>query len=69
MITIGSLAKLYGQLPSYVRDNATIYDLSVANVMTSWENKRMAELNGEKTVPNLSQEEMMTMLKQARGEL
>lgn len=57
------MAKLYGQLPSYVRDNATTYDLRVADIMMSWETQRLDELKGGiKPPPKLTQEEMQAML-------
>lgn len=38
MITIGSLAKKYGQLPSQVAAAGTTYDLMIDDIMTTWEN-------------------------------
>lgn len=68
MMAVGTLAKMYKQLPSTVRDNASTYDLMVANVMISWENQQIAEANGKpKPAPNLSQEEMKAMIKRVRG--
>jgi hypothetical protein len=72
MITVGTLAKMYGQLPSTVRDNATTYDLSVANVLISWENQQQDRANNRAAVPNapqaphLSQKELMAMIKNTR---
>lgn len=66
MITIGTLAKSYGQLPHYVRDHASIYDLMVTNLLVSWENKQIDQLTGNKTIPDMSQEEMMAILKKAK---
>lgn len=54
---------MYGQLPSYVKDNATTYDLMVADIMMSWEAQRLEELKGGiKTPPKLTQEQMQAML-------
>jgi hypothetical protein len=54
---------MYGQLPSYVRDTATIYDLTVADVMVSWESQKIEEMKGGiKAPPKLSQEQMQAML-------
>ena len=38
LINIGNLAKTYNVLPSYVLENATTFDLMVADVMVTWEN-------------------------------
>jgi hypothetical protein len=62
------LAKTYGQLPSYVRDNATTYDVKVMDLMLSWEEQASNERNGVKQQPKLSQAEMLDMIKKARGE-
>jgi hypothetical protein len=60
---------MYGQLPSTVRDSATIYDLHVANVMISWENEQMRIARGEpKSVPEPTQQEMMDMIRRVREE-
>lgn len=60
---------MYGQLPSFIRDNATTYDLSVANVMISWENQQMERASGKtKDVPKLTQEEMQAMIDRVRRE-
>lgn len=68
MIAVGALAKMYGQLPSYVKANATTYDLMVMDTVLSWENQKYNESQGIKTVPKLSQEQMMEMIRQARSE-
>lgn len=62
------MAKTFGQLPSYVMANGTTFDILVANALADWENKVM---NGETTKPaghNLSQQEMMNMIKAVRSE-
>jgi hypothetical protein len=63
LISIGTLAKIYGQLPSQVRDTATTYDLMVADIMMSWESQRLEEMKGGiKTPPKLTQEQMQSMV-------
>ena len=59
---------MYGQLPSYVRDNATTYDIMVMDAYVSWEREQYDLASGKKPVPKLSTEEMMAMIKNARGE-
>jgi hypothetical protein len=66
MITIGTLAKSYGKLPHQIREDASIYDLMVTNVLVSWENRKIDELTGNKKVPDMSQDEMMAILKKAK---
>jgi len=62
------MAKAYGQLPSYVRDNATTYDLMVADIMASWESQKMEEMKtGVKAPPKLSQKQMQAMLDKVKG--
>lgn len=56
---------MYGQLPSYVLENATMFDLMVANALAEYESNL---LSGNKPVPDLSQEQMMEMIKNARGD-
>ena len=62
------MAKAYGQLPSYVKDNATTYDLMVADIMASWESQKMEEMKtGVKAPPKLSQKQMQAMLDKVKG--
>lgn len=61
------MAKAYGQLPSYVRDNATTYDVMVMDMMLSWEEQARNETSGIKSVPELTQEEMQAMLKRVKN--
>ena len=53
---------MYGQLPSYVKANASTYDLMVMDTVLSWEQKKLDEANGIKHTPKLSQEQMLKML-------
>lgn len=62
MITVGALAKLYGQLPSYVQANATTYDIQIMDLMLSWEQQQHDEASGKKTKPKLSVEQMQSMV-------
>lgn len=59
---------MYGQLPSYVKANATTYDLMVMDTVLSWENKKYNESQGIKSVPKLSQAQMMAMIEKVRSE-
>ena len=66
MISIGNIAKMYGQLPSYVKDNASTFDMLVTNTLLAWEKEEYDKANGKLSVPNLTQEEMKAMIKSAR---
>lgn len=55
---------MFGQLPSYVLANATMFDLVVASTLAEHKNNQMNP--GSKAAPNLSQEEMMNMIKRVR---
>lgn len=56
---------MFGQLPSQVLANGTMFDIQVANTLAEWENRMISGNNaGEKKLtPQMSQEEMMAMLK------
>jgi hypothetical protein len=61
------MAKMYGQLPSYVKDNATIFDIQVTTAILAWEQEQYDKANGKVSVPNLSKEEMQEMLNKVRA--
>ena len=61
------MAKLYGQLPSYVRANATTYDMLVTNAMQSWEKEQYDKASGKLSTPQLSTEEMLSMLDRVKN--
>jgi hypothetical protein len=59
---------MYGQLPSYVRDNATTYDMLVTDMTLAWEHQKMEEIKtGVKPIPKLSQDQMKEMLDRVKG--
>lgn len=57
---------MYGQLPSYVKQNATIFDILVTNTVLAWEKEQYDKASGNTTAPKLSQEEMQQMLKRVK---
>lgn len=59
------LAKMYGQLPSYIIANATTFDLIVAGALAEYESDLMKPPE-ERSTPKLSQDEMMNMIKSVR---
>jgi hypothetical protein len=68
MISVGTLAKTYGVLPSYVRDNASTFDLMIMDVMVTWEQHRQDQADGKLSAPELSQDELLKILKETKGE-
>ncbi len=60
------MAKMYGQLPSYVKANATTYDMLVTEAVLTWEKEQYDKAAGKPVAPKLSIEDMMTMMKNAR---
>jgi hypothetical protein len=57
---------MFGQLPSYVLANGSVFDIMVANTLAEYENN-ILNGNNQKPTPQLSQEEMMNMIKAVRG--
>jgi hypothetical protein len=66
MLTIGLMAKQYHMLPSQIAADATAYDLQVFNSLMAWEQEQQAKAAGKKPAPNLSQEDMQSMLQRVR---
>lgn len=74
MLSLDNLANRYGMLPSEALARATTLDLHILDVGAKWVNHQQ-ELakSGENPVTKpkrskLSQEDMMAMIKKARGE-
>ncbi len=57
---------MYGQLPSYVKEHATTYDMLVTNTLLAWEQEQYDKASGKTTTPELSQEQMKAMIKATR---
>ena len=66
MINVGHIAKTYGILPSKVLQEATTYDLMIADVMSSWDNYQMEKAMGKTPVPDYSQQELLDMIKKVK---
>jgi hypothetical protein len=70
LITLDNLAHRYQCLPSEALSRATTFDLYVLDVSTKWLRYQQDKADGRNpTAKQPSQEEMLTMLKRARGEL
>jgi hypothetical protein len=57
---------MYGQLPSYVKANATTYDIMVMDTMLSWEKQEHDKASGVNPAPELSQADLQAMLDNVR---
>lgn len=71
MISIGRMAEKYGMLPHQVEQQATTYDLMVADVLATYENYQQQKTSGnlpDASVYGLTQDDMMKMMKAARNE-
>ena len=62
------MAKEFGLLPSQVRTQATSYDIMVLDVMVTWEKDIQERAQGRIEAPNLSQDELIKIMKEAKGE-
>lgn len=65
MITIGHLARTYGQLPSYVVANATTYDIMIDDVYSTWLDSKI----NPGTPPKVSQDQLQDIMKRHRERL
>jgi hypothetical protein len=68
MLNVGVIAKTYGMLPSQVVNNATTYDLMIADVMSSWEEYQYNKAMGKSTLPDYSTQELLDMLHKGKEE-
>jgi hypothetical protein len=70
LLSLDFVAKRYGRLPSEVLESGSSIDLQIANLAVQYENylhkKHSDQANG-KVTPNLSQEEMLSMLSAVRN--
>lgn len=62
------MAKYYGVLPSVIAETASTFDLMVYDVSLTWEAEQHNRVNGVSTVPNLSEEELLQILKETGGQ-
>lgn len=65
-VTLDTLGKRYGMLPSMVLDNATTFDLECLDIAITYENLKIAEASGKTAEP--TQEDMLAAIKRTRGE-
>lgn len=72
VVAIDAMAKRYGKLPSEILANASTLDLVVLDAAITFENyiqeKEKAKAGGTLSAPNVSEDELMRIWKQANGE-
>jgi hypothetical protein len=70
LITLDNLAHRYQCLPSEALSRATTFDLYVLDVSTKWLRYQQDKADGKNPAARKpSQQEMLDMLKRARGEV
>ena len=57
---------MFGQLPSQVLATGTMFDIQVANALAEWENELMNPNKKSTEGADLTQEQMMAMIKAVR---
>jgi hypothetical protein len=67
LITIGALAKHYGLLPSDVAARATTFDLMVYDVSMTWEQHQQDKAEGKSPMPQLSEEELLKLVRKPQS--
>ena len=71
-LSLDNLAERYGLLPSEAMQRANTFDLYTLDIQAKWQKYQMDKMEYEKTgkkpIPKISQDQMISMLKQARGE-
>lgn len=60
------LAKTFGMLPSQVVEQATTYDLMIADVMSTWEDYQLKKSSGKPVVPDLTTDELLTIFNKGK---
>lgn len=70
VMMIDTIAERYGILPSEVMTRATTFDLFIADAAIGYRNIQQQKANnqGQEATPNYSQDELIRILKESRGE-
>ena len=70
MLTLDNLAHRYNCLPSQALARANTLDLMVLDLGAKWSNyqQEISNNGGKKPLPKLSNQQMLDMIAQARGE-
>lgn len=69
IVTLNNLAVNYKMLPSEALMRASTFDLKVLDVSTKWEKRKIELTEGKtigKSIPKLTEQEMLDMIKRAR---
>ena len=70
ILTIDSLGKRYGMLPSEVLERSNTFDLYIMDASLSFENyhHKKSMNNGNEPTPDYSTDELLEMVKKAKGQ-
>lgn len=66
MINVGYLGKTFGMLPSKIIQEATTYDIMIADVLNSWEKYQYDKASGKNVVPDYTQDELLEMMRKVQ---
>lgn len=66
MLNVGHLAQTFGMLPSQVIEQATTYDLMIADVMSTWDNYQLKKASGKPVVPDLTTDELLKIFNEGK---
>lgn len=72
MLTLDELATRYHLLPSQVIETGSTFDLQVLNLAAKWAKHQHDKAHGiteSKEIPKLTEEQMLSMAKYAKGTL
>ena len=66
---VGRMAEKWGQLPSYVEQHATTYDLMIMDVLATYDNYQQQKASGkvDPSIYKFTDDELKAMLEQSRG--
>lgn len=67
MITIGEIARTFGQLPSKVRDEGTTFDIMVHDVLMAWDQYQNDRANGKMITPDVDEKTLLEIMQKAKG--
>lgn len=68
ILAIDGIADRYSLLPSEVLQRASTFDLFILDTVVTFQNQARARAEGNQAPPDLSQEELLEILKSSKGE-
>ena len=64
---IGEMARTFGCLPSEVDAKASTFDIMVYDVLMAWDQYKEDKKNGRISTPQVDEEQLIEMMKRAKG--